>query len=147
MLVVGIGHPFRRDDAVGWLVADRVERLGLAEVTVLRHHGEGTDLMARWQGYERVVLVDAACAGSIPGTVRHWDDPTAVPAAGFPKSSHVFGLAEALSLAASLGRLPPRMRVVGIEGADFSVGEGLAPRVSESVDAAVMLVINFMGDG
>ncbi|MCA1908556.1 MAG: hydrogenase maturation protease [Magnetospirillum sp.] len=147
LLVIGIGHPFRRDDAVGWRVADRVERLGLAQVTVLRHHGEGTDLMARWQGHERVVLVDATCAGSIPGTVRHWDDPTAVPAASFPKSSHVFGLAEALSLAASLGRLPPSMRVVGIEGADFSAGEGLDPRVMDSVDAAVMLVVNFMDEG
>lgn len=146
LLVVGIGHPFRRDDAVGWRVADRIERLGLAEVTVLRHHGEGTDLMARWQGHDRVALVDATCAGAVAGTVRHWDDPTAVPAACFPKSSHVFGLAEALTLAASLGRLPRWMRVVGIEGADFSAGEDLDPRVAASVDVATMLIVNFIGD-
>jgi len=143
LLVIGIGHPYRRDDAIGWRVADRVEQLQPDDVTVLRHHGEGTDLMARWQGRERVVLVDATCSGASPGTVRHWDDPLTVPASCFPKSSHVFGVAEALSLAASLGRLPAALRVVGIEGADFSAGEDLDERVENSVDVAVSMVLNF----
>lgn len=144
-LVVGIGHPFRRDDSVGWRVADAVATLGLDEITVLHHHGEGTDLMARWQGYDRVVLVDATCGATCPGTVRHWDDPKAVPAGCFPKSSHVFGLAEALAMAGTLGRLPAFVRIVGIEGADFSAGEGLSQPVEQAVEVAVYLIITFTG--
>lgn len=144
VLVIGIGHPYRRDDAVGLRVADRVADLGLGHVVVLHHHGEGTDLMARWRGYSAVVLVDTTCGGGPAGEVRHWDDPATVPATCFPKGSHVFGVGEALALASVLGELPPRMRIIGIEGADFSAGEGMDDAVSQSVDAALILVINFI---
>ncbi len=149
VLVVGIGHPFRRDDAVGWRVAqvltERLTAAGRADVTILQHHGEGTDLMTRWQGFDRVVLVDATSSGSVPGSLRYWDEPGLVPKECFPKSSHVFGLAEALSLAADLGRLPPCLRVVGIEGADFSAGDALDPRVEATIEIVVNLALNFIG--
>lgn len=148
-LVVGIGHPFRRDDAVGWRVAQALtEKLALAgrtDVTILQHHGEGTDLMARWQGFDPVVLVDATSSGSMPGSVRYWDDCTLVPKACFPKSSHVFGLAEALALAADLGRLPPRLRVIGVEGSDFSAGDVMDMRVVAAVDMVMSLALTFIG--
>lgn len=142
-LVVGVGHPFRHDDAVGPAVAEAVAALNLDGVTVLTHHGEGTDLITRWQGFDRVVLVDATCGGATPGTVRHWDDPAALTAIRFAKSSHVLGVAEALELATHLGRLPQAVRVVGVEGGDFSAGAGLSPEVAAAVVPAVALVVDF----
>lgn len=142
-LVVGVGHPFRHDDTVGPAVAEAVAALNLDGVTVLTHHGEGTDLISRWQGFDRVVVVDATCGGGTPGTVRHWDDPAALAGIRFAKSSHVLGVAEALELAAHLGRLPRAVRVVGIEGEDFSAGTGLSPAVASAVASAVALVVDF----
>lgn len=143
VLVIGVGHSFRGDDAAGPKVAEMVAALGLRGVTTLPHHGEGTDLMERWQGFARVVVVDATHGGAPVGTVRHWDDPAAVPAAIFPKGSHVFGLAEALALAALLGRLPPALRVVGIEGVDFTAGGPMHPEVTKALELAVGLVVQF----
>lgn len=142
-LVIGIGHPFRRDDAIGPLVAERVAAATGAELLV--HHGEGSDLMERWQGRARVVVVDATASGAAPGTVRVWDAATPLPAQLFPKGSHLFGLAEGIEMARLLGRLPAAMIVVGVEGQDFSAGEGLSPAVAAAVDEAVRVAVAAAG--
>ena len=41
-------------------------------------------------------------------------------------STHALGLADAVELARSLGRLPQRVVVYGIEGAAFEFGNGLS---------------------
>lgn len=136
-LVIGIGHAFRGDDAVGPLVAERIAALGHDAIV---HHGEGTDLMERWAGYDCVVIVDATKSSAAPGTIRRWD-PIAkpLPARMFPKGSHVFGLVEAIELARTLGRLPATLIVIGIEGADFTMGKALSPEIDvEKVVATVL---------
>jgi hydrogenase maturation protease len=137
-LVIGIGNPFRRDDGIGPAVA---EALALEGVAVLVHHGEGMDLMERWAGFDRVVLADATCSGAAPGTVRIWDAAAAdLPGGLFPKSSHVIGPAEAIAMARLLGRLPAYMMVVGVEGRDFSAGQGFSPAVAQALERAVVEV-------
>lgn len=144
VLVVGIGHAFRRDDGIGPLVAERLAAMALDGVEVLIHHGEGTDLMTRWRGYDLVVLVDATLSGAAAGTVRSWDGAEPLPTSCFAKTSHVFGLAEAVEMARLLGDLPPRLRIIGIEGADFSPGQTITPSVLESLDEVVMMVVAFI---
>lgn len=120
-LVIGIGHPFRGDDAVGPRVAEALS--GKVAAEVISHHGEGADLMERWQGFDRVVLVDAMVSGALPGTIQVWDAVAApLPARLFPKGSHLFGVAEAVEMARLLGRLPPAMTMVGVEGGGFAMG-------------------------
>lgn len=141
-LVLGIGHPFRGDDGIGPLVAERIAALNLPGVTALAHHGEGSDLMERWSGFDRVVVVDATRSDAVPGTIRRWDAVAEkLPAALFPKNSHLFGLAEAVEMARLLGRLPAVLTVIGVEGKDFTAGTDLSPEVvaviSSVVDAAL----------
>ena len=131
-LVVGIGHPFRGDDAVGPRLAEALA--GTIAAEVIAHHGEGTDLMERWQGFERVIVVDAMVSGAAVGTVRVWDAVAgALPANLFPKSSHLFGLVEAIEMARLLGRLPPALSVIGIEGVRFAMGEALSAEVEQAL--------------
>ncbi|HTH18065.1 MAG TPA: hydrogenase maturation protease [Magnetospirillum sp.] len=136
MLVIGIGHPYRGDDAIGPRVAEAVAALGLPGVETLPHHGEGSDLMERWQGHEFVVLVDAVVSGAEPGTVTWWDAVAQpLPKSIFPKGSHVFGVAEAVEMGRLLGRLPPRMLIAGIEAKDFAMGAPLTAAVARAVEA------------
>jgi hydrogenase maturation protease len=146
-LVVGIGHPFRGDDAVGPALAAAIAARALSGVTVLSHHGEGTDLMARWQGFDRVVVVDATrSADAAPGTIRRWDAVAeALPAALFPKSSHLFGVAEAVEMARLLGQLPPSLTVIGIEGADFTMGAPLSPPVAVALETVAAEIAELLG--
>lgn len=148
-LVIGVGHRFRGDDAVGPLVADRIADLvaarGLSGVEVIEHHGEGTDLMERWSGHARVVVVDATCAEADAGTVRRWDAAAApLPAGLFPKGSHVFGLAEGVEMARLLGRLPERMTIFGIAGLAFTAGAPLSPQVDLAADRVASEVIELL---
>ncbi len=142
LLVLGIGHPFRGDDALGPLVAERIAALGLPAVTALSHHGEGSDLMERWSGYDRVVVVDATRSDAAPGTIRRWDAVAEkLPAALFPKSSHLFGLAEAVEMARLLGRLPSALTVIGVEGKSFAAGTDLSPEVAAAVGAVIDAIL------
>lgn len=138
LIVLGIGHPFRGDDGIGPLVAEAVAALKLPGVIALAHHGEGTDLMERWAGFNAVVMVDATRSDAPAGTIRRWDAlAEKLPAALFPKSSHLFGLAEAVEMARLLGRLPPHLTVIGIEGDSFAAGTELSP----SVQAVLPVVV------
>ena len=127
-LVIGVGNPWRRDDAAGLLVASLAGGV--------RHEGEATELVDRLTGEDDVVIVDAAASGAAPGTVTRFDASAApLPEHTLRSSTHAFGVADAIELARSLGRLPARIEVYGIEGADFSVGDGVTPEVDRAARA------------
>lgn len=136
ILIVGIGDPLRGDDGAGPAVIERLRRRSLPGVRLETHWGEGASLMALWQSHRQVILVDAMASGAPPGTLR-WFGPENLPGSGtFPYSTHRFGLAEALQLAAVLGELPEEVRVLGIEGRAFEGGGALSPEVERAVEQA-----------
>jgi hydrogenase maturation protease len=102
----------------------------------LEHEGDCTRLVDAWDGQEEVAVVDAAASGAPPGTIHLIDAGAGpLPAAMLRSSTHAFGVADAIELARALGRLPPRLRVYAIEGADFAIGAGLSPEVERSAQA------------
>jgi hydrogenase maturation protease len=150
-LVVGVGHPDRGDDAVGWLVAERLrERLAdLPEVTVVAASADPAALLTepRWDGATPLVLVDAVVTGAPPGTVEVRGAEQPLPS---PRSSgtHDLGLVATLQLARALGRLPPDLTIVGIEGARFGLGDLPSPAViaaAERVAAALEAELRALG--
>ena len=143
-LVIGVGNRFRRDDAVGPLVADRLAGRGFR---VIEASGEGAALIETWNPEQSVVLIDAARSGAEPGTVHRFDAATQVlPSGLFHYSSHQFAVAEAIELARALGRLPERLIVYGIEGADFGHGEGLTPAVEGTAEALTKRIAEEIAD-
>jgi hydrogenase maturation protease len=134
-LVVGVGNPWRGDDAAGLEVADRV-RAQARGVLVETVEGDASALVQLWAGHDEVALVDAASSGAPPGTLHELraGDGT-LPAAGLRSSTHAFGVADAVGLATALGRLPARLEIYAIEGEDFSLGAPLSPAVAQTVDA------------
>lgn len=142
-LLIGIGHSFRGDDAIGPMVAESLK--GIQGLDVLIHHGEGTDLMERWAGYQTVIIVDATCSGTEPGTIRVWDAlADALPAGLFPKGSHVFGLAEGIEMARIMDRLPQAMSIIGIEGRSFTAGDVMTPEVEMATTQAKVIIIDML---
>lgn len=134
--MVGVGDPLRGDDGAGPAVIEGLRARPLPGVGLATHWGEGASLMEAWKGCRQVILVDAMVTGAPPGTLR-WFGPENLPESGtFPYSTHRFGLAEALQLAAVLGELPEELAVLGIEGRAFDAGAGLSPEVSGAVATA-----------
>jgi hydrogenase maturation protease len=137
-VIVGAGNAFRRDDGAGLATACRLRGALPGDVRVITKEGNLASLIDDWQGAEAVVVIDATSSGSEPGTIRRYDaHERPLPSVFSRSSTHAFGVAEVVELARVLGRLPARVVVFGIEGADFTQGQGLSP----DVDAAVAEVV------
>ena len=144
-LVIGLGSPDRGDDAVGSAVA-RAVAARHPEVAVVDHE-DPTALLDLWAGHSPVVVVDAVRSGAPVGTV-HWLEtgpagPPVSTGAGTHSGqggTHAVGLAEMVELGRALGRLPPRLVVVGIEADSFDHGEPLTARVAAAVPVAAARV-------
>ena len=140
-LVIGVGNGYRGDDAVGLMVAQRLQEEPLDHVTIVSTAGEGTALLALWQDTDAVVLVDAVCTGARPGTLQRFVVGTRPLPAMFSRvSAHTFGVAEAIELARALGQLPPALVVYGVEGANFEASVGLSAAVAAAVPQVVAQV-------
>jgi hydrogenase maturation protease len=136
-LVVGLGHPDRGDDAVGSLVAGRLQADALAGVAV-RSLPEPAALTDLWEGYDLVVVVDAALAPGAPGDVQTYDisvGPLPAEVAG-ALSSHGLDLPAVVETARLLDALPRRLVVVAVTATQFRLGEPPDPAVQAAVDVA-----------
>lgn len=142
MVIIGVGNPFRKDDAAGLLVARSLRGRVPPGVAVLEQDGEPASLIAAWESADAVIIVDAVSSGAPPGTV-HEIDARSVPLDRelFRHSTHSFGVAEAVGLAKALDKMPSIARVYGIEGHDFAAGAEPSPDVLEGVEKAIAAVM------
>jgi hydrogenase maturation protease len=130
-VVVGVGNPYRSDDAAGLEVARLVARAAQPGVEVLEHDGEPGGLVESWAGFQTAFVVDAVRSGGPPGKVARFevtDEP--LPDRPVRDSSHALSLGDAVELARVMGRLPERLVVVGITASTFAAGWGLTPEVA-----------------
>lgn len=143
VLVVGVGNPDCGDDALGGAVAGRLAAMNLPGVRVCVRGGDLMGLIDEWRAVETLVLIDAAAPapGSIPGAVAsvHRIDVGArrLPRELGGRSTHGFGVAEAVELARALGALPSRAIVYAVEGQCFDVGAGLSAPVAAAIDGLI----------
>lgn len=134
LLIIGVGNPFRADDAAGLLVARLVKNMGLDSTVVVEHSGEGASLMEMWKSADAVIMIDAVSSGSAPGTIHRLEpDGNPLSAQMFHSSTHAFSLPDAIEMARALNGLPPRLLLFGIEGRNFQTGAELSPEVSAAL--------------
>jgi hydrogenase maturation protease len=104
--------------------------------------GDPAALLEAWDGESAAVVVDAMASGAPMGTVRRLDASRMPLPADFHRgSTHGLGLAEAVELGRSLGRLPATLVIYGIEGGAFGEGERLSYPVECAVREAALLIV------
>ena len=155
VLVAGVGNIFLGDDAFGVEVAQRLLRRGLPDVVRVVDFGiRGLDLTyALLDGYEAVVLVDAAPRGGRPGTRYVLAvDPVAATGSrcdGPAIEAHSMDPPKVLRLAAAMGGQVGRLLLVGCEPTPLDEADemqtGLSEPVGRAVDEAVVLVEELVG--
>ena len=148
LLIAGIGNIFLGDDAFGVEVVQRLARHELPqEVCVIDFGIRGLDLTyALLDGYESVILVDAAPRGGAPGSLYVLElakdelSDTSTPMI----ETHRLDPVKVLRLAASMGGKVERLLLVGCEPAPVSDYEdmqmGLSIPVQTAVDEAIVLL-------
>jgi hydrogenase maturation protease len=140
--VIGIGNRYRGDDGAGPAVlAGLQDRFGAdARVRLVELDGEPTRIIQAWEDCGVVWVVDAVRSTQPSGTIHRFvaDDLGGVVATGVAfGGGHLLGLGEAIGLAGVLGRLPRALEVIGIEGADFGLGEELTECVAMACSRVV----------
>ena len=146
-VLVGVGNAYRSDDGVGLRVAERVRALAPEGVEVTLCEQEASRIMEAFEDAGGAVVVDAVASGAEPGMLHRFDAVAApVPARAFGSSTHAFGVGQAIELARALGKLPPAVVIIGIEGQEFAAGEGLSAVVEAAVQPAADAVLRELAE-
>jgi hydrogenase maturation protease len=142
ILIVGIGNEFRGDDAVGFLVVERIRHLDCPNVETITLSDNLDCLLELWADFELVVLVDAVCTGAQVGTILCRDllrQP--LPHTPTTTSTHSLDPVQLVRMATMLNRAPRRLFLVGIEGCDFAIGANISSDVRSALPEAVNCIL------
>jgi hydrogenase maturation protease len=140
--IIGIGSP-RGWDRVGWEAVRGLEARGLPgrfPATTIRlsiADRPGSRLVNLVEKTSAVILVDALRGGAVPGTVLRLTPEQLDRDHGI--SSHGVGVAQALSLAAALGRLPAHLSLYGIAIDPDAHVRDLSPDAAMFANAVTLL--------
>jgi len=141
--ILGIGSPLG-DDQAGWLTVDALLENGFDQGKVAKLDRPGANLIPLLEGVPWVILVDAMQSGGQPGWVHRFDRED-WPRYGSGLSSHGFGVLEALTLAQTLGSLPPRLDLYGIEIGSANPGEAPAAVVAVAAQQLARRIARELG--
>jgi len=139
ILVIGYGSPIRGDDALGVLVADRLEQDGVpADVTVIARHILTAELVTEMMTAQRVIFLDAA-VDLAPGAVRcQLLIPTAHAASSM---AHFLDPRELLGWCAALYGHAPESYLITGGGASFDYADYRLSPAGESAMTAMLAEI------
>lgn len=142
VLVGGVGYRFLRDNAVGLYMTDQLSARvtdGI-EAEDLGYHPIGFIFnLEERPAYDRIVLVGAVARGREPGTVTtyRWDHALPSPEEIQERVSEavtgVVSLDNLLIITEALGTLPDDVRIIEIEPADETWGEGFSPLIESKL--------------
>lgn len=131
LLVAGLGSP-HGDDQAGWIVVDRI-RPWLPTGMSARKLATPLELVELVDGWQRLVVIDAAQLGEQPGALRHFRWPFTALTGSVKHGTHGLGLVEALRLAEALGCLPAQIDLYTVEARDVSAGQGISLAVRDRI--------------
>lgn len=165
-VLVGVGSPDRGDDAIGPAVVALITEWVLGGSLGVTAPGRrpvslpvGTQVVSRsdpsrlidlLSGADLAVIVDAVRTGAPAGTLHVLTTgadrpPLATAATATASGTHGIGVGDALELARALGRLPPRVVVVGVEAEQFDLGAAMSPAVGDALVPASRAVLHALG--
>lgn len=144
--VLGVGSPFG-DDQLGWRLVAAFESLGDEtglDCMALALDRPGAGLIHALTGARGAILVDALQGMGNPGRI-HCLAAADLLQSGGCFSSHGFGVAEALGLAAELDLLPQHFRVLGVEMSEGRSTDDISPAVAAAVPELCALITVTLG--
>jgi hydrogenase maturation protease len=148
VLVAGVGNVFLGDDGFGVEVAKRLSDEAFPPGVQVADFGiRGVHLAYELlQGYDTLILVDAAPRGEAPGTVFVLEpdfehaDRLERGESGFVLDAHGMDPEMVLGILADLGGRRPRVLIVGCEPAEVREHMGLSAPVTLAVEEAARVV-------
>ena len=148
VLVAGVGNVFLGDDGFGVEVARRLDGERFPDGVQVADFGiRGVHLAYELlEGYDLLILIDAAPRGEAPGTIFVLEPDLGSPASdargesGFLLDAHSLDPEVVLGILADLGGKVGRVVIVGCEPAEVVERMGLSEPVAHAVDEAARVV-------
>jgi hydrogenase maturation protease len=146
-LVLGLGNPLLGDEGIGVRVVEELSGLELPDgVEAVVGGTAGLGLIGLMEGYQRVIIVDAAEMGHPPGhVVRFTPAEVQFKMVEAWLSLHQIGLGEALALAEALGVAPAEVVIIGVQPGRIEGKVGLSPEVEGAVPQIIRMVLDELG--
>ncbi len=144
LAIIGLGNPLRGDDGIGPRLVEQLRQRPLPPGVAVIDGGTGglSLLFLLEEGWERVVIVDAADVGREAGDfARFTPEEVRLARAADPFSFHDAGLSEVLALAEALGHELPPIVVFGVQPGALDWREGLSEAVQRALPALVEAVM------
>jgi len=151
ILIAGIGNIYRRDDGVGILVAraikDRINTNTKSGINVdIVEMNDPSLLIDILQSYDKAIIIDAVMGNSMDriGTIHTLSYRDIIDNSGdeIVTSTHTIDLRELVMLIGMIYNDDKDLILIGIEGHDFGMGEGLSPELKYRIDGIVSAVID-----
>ncbi len=149
VLVVGLGSPIMKDDAVGLRVSEAIGDMHLDNVDTQQEAIGGLDILPIISGYRMAIIVDAIMTQEYgPGSVIIFDlEDFESTVADVP--AHDVNLATAMKIGRDLHpeTMPDSIRFVAIEVEDIqTMSETMSPSVETAVSSAVDAVLHLISE-
>lgn len=152
LTIIGCGNLNRSDDAVGVIIAQRLQKY-LAEnphpdVQIYDCGTAGMEVMFQARGSKKLVIIDASSTGSEPGAVFQvpGEELAALPEPSY--NLHDFRWDHALAAGRKIFQddFPQDVIVYLIEAASLDFGLNLSPVVQNAADLVFEKIIKIMRD-
>ena len=143
--VVGVGNLLLKDEGIGIHVVRALQESPLPDGVVVIDGGTSPDVLDYLEPVDKLVIIDAADAGGIPGAIYRFrpDDLTLETEEAI--SLHELGLVSSLKMMSLLGKAPPEVIIIGIQPKKIAWGMELSPELKKKVPEIVRAVLKETG--
>ncbi len=139
ILILGLGNAVMTDDAFGSRAVEALAaRYRFPEEVVLLDGGTlGLDLLPRFEGVDRLLILDAIDMGATPGTSFRLVGEEVPRAFASKLSVHQMGVQDLLAVAELQGNLPNELVVWGVQPSSIEMGLELSAQVRSALPEVI----------
>ena len=143
VLVLGIGNLVMSDDAVGVIVAQRLQqRYRFADNVEIMDGGTlGLDLLPKLENITNLIMVDAVETGKKAGTCVRLSGQELPIALQTKLSPHQMGLKDLLAVSELMGHSPKEMVLIGVQPGSIEMEIGLTAEVQAQFETLISSVL------
>ena len=131
ILVIGYGNPGRQDDGIGPMLAQRLEKAGLAGVSVDADYQLNIEDAAVMAEHDIVLFVDASIEAPDPCSLKR-----VRPSQEIAFTSHSVSAESVLAICEDHFGAAPEAWILAVRGYEFEMLEGLTPQAQNNSEEA-----------
>jgi hydrogenase maturation protease len=143
VVILGIGNTLMQDDGIGVYAIQALAHTYILPDNVCLVEGgiAGLRLLSDLSGADYLLIIDAVEGTGPPGTLYQLNPQDLPKGRGFFMSAHEIGIAEVLSMAEFLGKLPQTC-IIGVQPLEArKIGLELTPPLQEALPRVVAAVV------